>query len=63
MRNSNIQAMKRQVENWFWWKIVVEIFLVNKFWWKMFGGKFWWKMFGGNFFVNFFGGNAIFNIL
>ena len=41
MLNSNIQAMSRQVENWFWWeivgRIVVEISLVD------FGIDFWRK--------------------
>ena len=39
LRNSNIQAMTRRVENWFWWKTLVE-----NCWWKMFGGKVWEEM-------------------
>ena len=48
MRNSNIQAMSRQVENCLCWQMFGGKLLWKYCWWERFGGKFWWKIFGGN---------------
>ena len=40
VRNSDIQAINRQAENWYWWKMFGwKLVLVENVWWKMFGRK------------------------